>query len=188
MILYLEIRQVWRMSLSMEDFDMHEPISKYLLCFDGVDTDYLFYIYEINQCPSEFNAVYMFCKTQVYPRYQSYIPLYIGKTNDVAKRLNGHERLMDAINQGATHLLVHVPGYKDLIKYTDAEQRLINYYDPPMNSRRSALGPGLAFGRGFPPAPPPPPPPVSPPGLAFGRGFPPAPPPPPVSPRRGGIY
>lgn len=97
--------------------------------FDGVDTDYSFGIYLIHATPSATNSVYLFCKVQG----RQYVPLYIGKAVDLRKRLVGHERLSEAIRLGATHLLVHSPGFGARVHYLEAERRLIGHYSPTLN-------------------------------------------------------
>ncbi|MBO6756372.1 MAG: hypothetical protein JJ902_08605 [Roseibium sp.] len=103
--------------------------------FDGVDTNYSFGIYEIWAIPSAFNAVYMFCKLEG----SVHVPLYIGRAENLANRLSGHERLEEAIFQGATHLLVHAPGHAARVGFIEAERRLIIRYNPPLNTQHRSL-------------------------------------------------
>lgn len=97
--------------------------------FDGVDTNYSFGVYSIHSTPSATNAVYLFCKIQ----NGQYVPLYIGKAENLHSRLVGHERMAEGIRLGATHLLVHTPGYGARVHYMEAERRLIAHYDPVLN-------------------------------------------------------
>lgn len=125
---------------------MHAPISNRLFNppakmlgslsgFDGVDTNYSFDIYEIRTIPSAFCAVYMFCKLEG----SIYAPLYIGRAENLANRLSGHERLEEAIFQGATRLLLHAPGHAARVGYIEAERRLIIRYSPPLNTQHRTL-------------------------------------------------
>lgn len=102
----------------------------YVTGSDGVDTDYSFTIYTITAVPAARNAVYMFCQQQS----SRYVPLYIGKADDLASRLHAHERIEDAKMLGATHLLVHVPGLTARVHYLEAERRLIYHYQPALNT------------------------------------------------------
>lgn len=97
--------------------------------FDGIDTDYTFGVYSIHSSPSATNAIYMFCNIQG----GQYVPLYIGRAEDLNNRLTGHERLAEAIRLGATHLLVHTPAYAARVHYLEAERRLIAHYNPVLN-------------------------------------------------------
>ena len=97
---------------------------------DGVDTDYSFAIYPITSVPSARNAVYMFCQQQS----SNYVPVYIGKADDLSSRLHAHERINEAMRLGATHLLVHVPGLTARVHYLEAERRLIYRYQPVLNT------------------------------------------------------
>ena len=79
--------------------------------------------------------VYLFCKEQ----HGQYVPLYIGKAEDLRSRLVGHERLAEALRLGATHLLIHKPGYGDKVHYLEAERRLIAHYNPTLNVQHRTL-------------------------------------------------
>lgn len=104
------------------------PISS-IKGFDGIDTDYTFGVYSIHFAPNATNAVYMFCKIQ----NGQYVPLYIGKAENLKNRLMGHERMAEAVRLRATHLLVHTPGFGARVHYLEAERRLISHYNPVLN-------------------------------------------------------
>lgn len=106
----------------------YKPIAS-ITGFDGVDTDYSFSVYSIHSMPTAANAVYMFCKLQ----NNIYVPLYIGKADNLYSRLVGHERIDEAVRLGATHLLVHSPGFGARVSYLEAERRLIAQYNPILN-------------------------------------------------------
>lgn len=97
--------------------------------FDGTDTNYRFEIYGISEIPAGTNAVYMFCKLQ----NSTFEPVYIGKAEDLATRLHRHERISEAVLLGASHLLVHEPGYEPRINSIEAERRLIAHFNPFLN-------------------------------------------------------
>ena len=101
----------------------------FVYAYDESGTSYRFYIYSIHTTPIATNAVYMFC----YLRDGTYVPVYIGKAEDLRSRLVRHERMAEALSLKAKHLLVHTPGIPDRINYLNAERRLIAYYDPDLN-------------------------------------------------------
>lgn len=105
---------------------------------DGVDTNYRFTVYDIRAVPAAVDAVYIFARREG----NVYVPLYIGRAEFLSRRLRAHERLPDALKQGATHLLVHQPGHLPRVSYKEAERRLIHRYTPALNeqynSRNSA--------------------------------------------------
>lgn len=100
-----------------------------LAIFDGIDTHHNFSVYGILATSEGVNAIYMFCKLQG----STCVQLYIGRADNLANRLTRHERVNEAVHQGASHLLVHVPGYAARINYIEAERRLIAFYNPPLN-------------------------------------------------------
>ena len=97
--------------------------------FDGVDTNYSFGVYSVHATPNATNAVYLFCKFHA----GQYMPVYTGKAENLHSRLVEHERMDESIRLGATHLLVHTPGYGARVHYLEAERRLIAYYNPVLN-------------------------------------------------------
>ncbi|MBG6145914.1 putative GIY-YIG superfamily endonuclease [Labrenzia sp. EL_142] len=105
--------------------------------FDGVDTSYQFEIFGIDAQPARTNAVYMFCKLE----YGTYVPLYIGRAQDLSDRLANHERKTEAINLGAQYLLVHTPpAFAARVGCIEAERRLIAQYNPVLNTQHRGLG------------------------------------------------
>ena len=97
--------------------------------FDGINTNYPFIVYSINDRPSAANAVYIFC----YIHDGKWILVYVGSAGDLSSRLSGHERMQDALDMGATHLLVYAPDPN----YQDVERRLIARYDPDLNKHHT---------------------------------------------------
>jgi len=102
---------------------------------DGIDTSYRFDVYPIHAAPHGTNAVYLFSKAQG----GQFVPLYIGKAENLRSRLIGHERMAEALRLGATHLLTHKPGYGDKVHYLEAERRLIAHYNPVLNVQHRTL-------------------------------------------------
>lgn len=103
--------------------------------FDGIDTSYCFEVYGISEIPAGTNAVYMFCRFQS----STYFLLYIGRAENLVTRLTEHERISEAILQGASHLLVCMPDYTTQINFIEAERRLIAYYNPPLNIQHRTI-------------------------------------------------
>ena len=104
------------------------PIAS-VIGFDSTGTNYSFDVYSIHATPRATNAVYLFCKFHA----GQYTPVYIGKAENLHSRLVGHDRMDESIRLGATHLLVHTPGYGARVHYLEAERRLIAYYNPVLN-------------------------------------------------------
>jgi excinuclease UvrABC nuclease subunit len=97
---------------------------------DGLGIEYSFGVYDIRALPSATNAVYLFCKIE----NGNYVPLYIGKAENLSNRLSGHERKDEAIRLGAKYLFVHAPGFAAMVGYLEVERRLIARYDPVLNT------------------------------------------------------
>jgi hypothetical protein len=64
----------------------------------------------------------------------SWTILYAGEAEDMRKRMPGHERLLEAIGHGATHVLNHV-NYGGVNARRDEERDVIGFYNPPMNTQ-----------------------------------------------------
>ncbi|GAA0302123.1 GIY-YIG nuclease family protein [Rhodovulum strictum] len=103
---------------------------------DNRQTPYRFEVYGIDEAPSGRNVVYMFCIAWLV----GYSPLYIGRAEDLSKRLANHERKDQAKARGASALLVHRPGLLDYVQYKEAEIRLIQSFNPSLNVQHNALG------------------------------------------------
>jgi hypothetical protein len=72
--------------------------------------------------------VYMFVRFA----NQVWEPLYVGIADDLHTRLTGHERWAEAVKLGATHLVAQ--GLAALAARQKAEQDLIGYWNPPLNT------------------------------------------------------
>ncbi len=62
----------------------------------------------------------------------SWVPLYIAQTRDLRQRLEGHEKLQDALEAGATHVHVHVSQAGQALRCTE-EQDLVHRWQPACN-------------------------------------------------------
>ena len=74
------------------------------------------------------SGVYMFVRRA----NQVWQPVYVGIADDLPTRLNGHERWAEAVAIGATHLVAR--GQAALADRQKAEQDLIGYWNPPLNT------------------------------------------------------
>ena len=63
-----------------------------------------------------------------------WIPLYVAQTRDMHQRLEGHEKLQDAIGYGATHIHMHFSTAGQAARCTE-ERDLINRWQPCCNER-----------------------------------------------------
>lgn len=85
----------------------HEPesASSAFVCWPGQSgTQYQYTVYAID---TEFPAL---PGTYIYAKIAEdgqWVPLYVAQTRDMHQRLEGHEKLQDAIDNGATHIHVH---------------------------------------------------------------------------------
>lgn len=94
---------------------------------DGIGMRYIFTEWPKSWAvPSRKNAVYAFVNVNG-------LPGYIGKAEDLADRLSGHEKRPLALFLGYDRLFFHVPGPSDRIHYMDVERRLIKRLCPPLN-------------------------------------------------------
>lgn len=90
---------------------------------------YQFSVFNKDQEFLEIEAVYVFLKFhEARP-----VPLYIGQTDNLKKRLSNHEKLLCVALNGYTHIaIMHVPnGYERLQIETD----LIHAYNTPCNKQ-----------------------------------------------------
>ena len=61
-----------------------------------------------------------------------WIPLYIAQTRDMHQRLEGHEKLQDATENGATHIHVHLSTTGQAARCSE-EHDLVNQWHPTCN-------------------------------------------------------
>jgi hypothetical protein len=121
--------------MSLADVFSH-PVPKCGFMDDEYGLRYSFNIYSFDEpFPRALNAVYAFVAPGGCVQY-------IGSTEDTSVRIPRHERLFEARRRGANALWIHVPGSPPDIQFREAERRLIQYYNPPMNElHKTALGP-----------------------------------------------
>lgn len=77
------------------------------------------------------SGIYMFVRQSNRERNQ-WVPVYIGVADDLVNRLTGHERWEEAKRHGATHVMAQ--GQADQTAREKAEQDLIGYWNPPLNT------------------------------------------------------
>ncbi len=83
---------------------------------------------------SEWNnlgGVYNLCRSNNLQN--SWVPLYIGRTNNFKIRLSDHEQWSLAVRLGATKVLVLVE--QSEFKRKILEDMLIQFFDPPLNKQ-----------------------------------------------------
>jgi hypothetical protein len=83
------------------------------------------------------NVVYAFV------RRDGYI-LYIGRAEILSERLRSHDKIKEAISQGATELWVHSTNEYSPVNFHDVEEMLIKAYCPPLNKKHNTLAGLLA--------------------------------------------
>lgn len=93
------------------------------------DTRYPFWFFDpslkdLNSQP----GVYMFVRWA----NQVWQPIYVGIADDLVTRLTGHERWAEAVRLGATDLVAQ--GLAAPAARQKAEQDLIGYWNPPLNT------------------------------------------------------
>ena len=76
-------------------------------------------------------GVYMFVR-QTNREKNWWVPVYIGIADDLFDRLTGHERWAKAHRLGATHIIAQVQ--TNQAAREKAEQDLIGYWNPPLNT------------------------------------------------------
>ncbi len=94
--------------------------------------NYTFEVFPIYYRPIRKNSVYIFGKDRRWM-------FYAGIAEDTFERLNGHERLAEAIGMGANEVWVHTPGPNPIVTYKEAERRLIERHCFPLNTQHNPL-------------------------------------------------
>jgi hypothetical protein len=90
------------------------------------------YPYEIHPIDTAFRPLpgnYMYAKQS---EDGEWIPLYIAQTRDMHQRLEGHEKLQDATENGATHIHVHFSTTGQAARCTE-ERDLVLLWPPVCN-------------------------------------------------------
>src|SRR5260221_7515045 len=89
------------------------------------------HVFEVNLHAANWNAVpglYIFAATNSVGQWY---PLYVGQAESLAGRIPSHERWMEALRLGATH--VHAKVEQDAATRDLVEQALIRAYQPTFN-------------------------------------------------------
>ena len=92
------------------------------------------YQYEIYPIDTDFRPLpgnYVYAKQT---EDGGWIPLYIAQTRDMHQRLEGHEKLQDATENGATHVHVHLSSAGQAVRCTE-ERDLILRWKPMCNEQ-----------------------------------------------------
>ena len=92
--------------------------------------EHVFTIYEpTNACQQKDGGVYIFAGLNAQGLWRAF---YIGETKSFAERLPGHEKWLDAVRMGTTHIHLKVV-YTEIMRES-VEKELIDYYKPPLNN------------------------------------------------------
>ena len=89
-----------------------------------------FTVYDQNKNWNKIAGLYIFSYMGVNG---SWLPLYVGQTDDFAARLPTHERLNEAVRLGATH--IHTLVVSKQIERNNLEKRLIQHLQPNLNQQ-----------------------------------------------------
>jgi len=92
--------------------------------------DYKYWISDFNTDREQMPANYVFIKET---QGGSYIPIFIGQTNDISEPFQNHPRWTDIISAGATSICIHKTSPNDRVRKAE-ESDLINNYKPLLNS------------------------------------------------------
>lgn len=112
----------------------HEPeaASAEYLCWPGASgTEYQYVVYPLNAEFPPLPGNYMYAGQA---EDGTWVPLYIAQTRDMHQRLEGHEKLQDSMERGATHIHVHFNGAGQAARCTE-ERDLIARWQPPCNEK-----------------------------------------------------
>ncbi len=94
------------------------------------DTQHLdFEIVDNNNNWNDVPGLYIF----TYQNGANWFPLYVGQAESFQSRLPNHERLDEAVQNGATH--IHALVVHDQAQRDQWEQMLIQHLHPPMNTQ-----------------------------------------------------
>ncbi len=110
----------------------HEPETAptFLVNWAGQSgTEYPYTVYDLD---TEFPPVpgnYIYCRQTEDGQWA---PLYVAQTRDLHQRLEGHEKLQDAMENGATHIHVHFSAAGQASRCTE-EHDLIVRWQPVCN-------------------------------------------------------
>lgn len=99
-----------------------------------------FHIYDSNKNWLQVAGLYIFSFKKPNGFWH---PLYVGQTNDFSSRLPSHERLDEAVRNGATH--IHAVQVPQAAKRDELEKLLIAHLQPPMNEQHRNLLSGFAY-------------------------------------------
>ena len=93
-------------------------------------TQYEFMVYPLGTELPPAPGTYIYAKQAENGQW---VPLYIAQTRDMHQRLEGHEKLQEAVENGATHILVHFSSTGQAARCTE-EHDLVMHYRPVCNA------------------------------------------------------
>jgi hypothetical protein len=79
---------------------------------------------------------YIFAR-ETMPGY--WLPIYVGETANLAERHSGHDRLLDVVREGATHIHAHVSSASETIRQME-ELDLARRWRPVCNRQGRYVG------------------------------------------------
>jgi hypothetical protein len=97
-------------------------------------TQYPFEIHEINEGFPALPGTYIYAGQSEDGQW---VPIYIAQTRDLHQRLEGHVSVTDAINQGATHIHVHLSSTGQAARCSE-EHDLVSLWHPVCNEPTEA--------------------------------------------------
>jgi hypothetical protein len=112
----------------------HQPESteSFFITWSGQSgAEYQFTIYPIDATLPPLPGVYVYARQEEDGQWT---PLYIAQTRDMHQRLEGHEKLQDAIENGASHIHVNLSASGQAARCTE-ERDLIARWQPLFNER-----------------------------------------------------
>jgi hypothetical protein len=69
----------------------------------------------------------------------NFVPLYFGVADDLRARIPGHEKWVEALLLGATHVMGHSTPAGEPARLAE-ERDLIQYWHPPLNVQHRQIG------------------------------------------------
>ena len=98
---------------------------------DASGKTYDFSVHDIGSPLIAVPACYIF--TKVNPASGGWVPIYIGQTSDLSRRVESHHKLSCISRNGATHICAYTRQMSSLIARLSLERDLLSVYRTPCN-------------------------------------------------------
>jgi hypothetical protein len=95
----------------------------------GTEYQYEIFPFEVDFRPLPGNYIYAGQNEE-----GQWIPLYVGQTRDMHQRLEGHEKIQDAMQHGATHIHMHYSNSGQAARCSE-EHDLVALWQPVCNEK-----------------------------------------------------